>query len=338
MADQLRWGIMGTGNISRQFAGGLAGASLGRLVAAASRTAEAAQAFASQFYVERVHDSYQKLVDDPQVDAIYIGTPNTLHHEWAIKALQAGKHVLCEKPLAINYQQGQEMFAAARQANRLLVEAFMYRTHPLTGQVLKEIREGRIGKLKLIRTSFCYQTDNLANIRFSKPLAGGALMDVGCYCIDFARLITGQEPVKVYAQAIIGQTGVDELLVGTLEFPDGVLSSFTCGMRVQADNRASICGQGGYIEVPVPWKPPVENAAYIVGYSTPPKMDGPGKAAPPPRQTYTINATGPLYGMEADAFTRAVRGEIPPAITENDSLANLKILDELRRQIGLSWD
>ncbi len=338
MPEQLRWGIMGTGNICRQFAGGLAGAKLGRLVAAASRTAASAQAFAGQFPVERLHDTYQQLLDDPQVDAIYVGTPNTLHHEWAIKALEAGKHVLCEKPLAIHARQGREMFDAAAKADRLLVEAFMYRTHPLTAAVLRDVRAGRIGRLRLIRASFCYQTDNLANIRFSKPLAGGGLMDVGCYCIDFARLITGQEPVKIHAEAILCETGVDDLLAGTLTFPDGVIATFTCGMRVQADNRASINGQGGYLEIPIPWKPPVEQAEYVLGYSTPPRMDGPGKAAPLPRQTFTVDATGPLYGMEADAFTRAVRKEQPPAVSRHDSLANLAILDEMRRQIGLSWD
>lgn len=345
-SDRLNWGILGTGNIARQFAAGLAGSKLGQLTAVASRTQNTADEFATRFKLphDRAYPTYQQLMDDPSVQAIYISLPNALHHEWTIKALAAGKHVLCEKPLANDVAQAKEMFAAAKAADRLLVEAFMYRSHPLTHKVLREVRNGVVGQLRLIRSSFCYQTSNLENIRFSKPLAGGGLMDVGCYCIDFARLITGQEPVEVKATAVICETGVDDLLSGTLVFPKGIIASFTCGMRVQADNLASICGQDGYIEVPVPWKPPVKDAKYVVGYSTPPKMDDAQKAAGQtkpnkvtPRQTFTVDATGPLYGMEADAFAKAVAGE-PPAITETDSLANMAILDEMRSQIGLKWD
>lgn len=336
---KLRWGILGTGNIARQFAAGLAGASHSTLTAVASRTQAAADGFATRYKLahDQAYPTYQQMLDDPKVQAVYISLPNALHHEWTLKALAAGKHVLCEKPLANDAAQAREMFAAAKAADRLLVEAFMYRSHPLTQKVLREIRAGQIGRLRLIRSSFCYQTSNLENIRFSKPLAGGGLMDVGCYCIDFARLMTGQEPIDIKATGVICETGVDDLLSGTLVFPDGVIASFTCGMRVQADNLASICGEGGYIEVPVPWKPPVKDAKYVRGYSTPPKMDGPGKAVVPPRETFTVDATGPLYGMEADAFAMAVQGG-EPAISEHDSIANMAILDEMRKQIGLKWD
>lgn len=336
---RLSWGILGTGNIARQFASGLAGASLSSLIAVGSRTKASADSFASRFKIsaEQAYPTYQQLLDDPQVQAVYISLPNAMHHEWTLKALAANKHVLCEKPLATDATQAREMFAAAKDADRLLVEAFMYRTHPLTHKVLREINNGTIGQVRLIRSSFCYQSTNLQNIRFSKPLAGGGLMDVGCYCIDFARLITGQEPIEIKATGILCETGVDDLLSGTLVFPGGVIATFTCGMRVQADNLASICGHDGYIEIPIPWKPPVKDAKYVLGYSTPPKMDGPGKAAVPPRETFTVDATGPLYAMEADAFAKAVDGA-RPAVTEHDSIANMMILDEMRQQIGLKWD
>jgi predicted dehydrogenase len=336
----LGWGILGTGNIASQFAAGLAGAKLGKLVAAASRSAQSAEAFAQRCNIGKAYENYQQLLGDDQVQAVYISLPNALHHEWTLKALAAGKHVLCEKPVANDLAQAKEMFAAARAANRLLVEAFMYRSHPLMQAVLHEVRIGRIGRVRLIRSSFCYQTSNLGNIRFSKALAGGGLMDVGCYCIDFARLVTGLEPVEVKATGVICETGVDDLFSGTMVFPDGVLATFTCGMRVQADNLASICGEGGYLEIPVPWKPPVTDAEYRLGYSTPPKMDDAGKRNAsrevPPRQRFVVNAHAPLYAMEADAFAQAVQGG-EPAVSEKDSLANMAILDQMREQIGLQW-
>jgi predicted dehydrogenase len=304
-----------------------------------SRSVESAKSFASSRGVARAYGSYAELLRDDTVDAIYNSLPNNLHHEWTIRALEAGKHVLCEKPFAMNFEQAKEMFAAAKKHDRVLVEAFMYRSHPLTHAVLGAVRSGEIGQLRLIRTSFCYRTARMENIRFQKPLGGGGLMDIGCYCINFSRLIARCEPSKVHATAIIGPTGVDTVLVGTLTFPTGVLASFTCGMDLHANNTVTISGTEGYIEVPVPWKPPAQRAEYVLAHSTPPKMDTPPTAGkgPPPRESRFVDANLELYALEAMDFAATVFDGKPPAVSEADTLGNMAVIDEMRRQIAVEF-
>jgi predicted dehydrogenase len=335
--DRLRWGILGTGNIARQFADGVARtARRSHLVAVGSRTVESARKFAQPREITSVHESYESLLSDPTVDAIYNSLPNSLHHEWTLKALRAGKHVLCEKPFAMNRAQADEMFDVARKTGRVLVEAFMYRSHPLTHAAIDSVRGGEIGDVRLIRTSFCYRTTKFQeNVRFKPDLGGGGLMDVGCYCINFSRLFAGEEPDEVHASAHFHpETGVDDVVVATLRFPSGVVASFTCGMSVQADNTAYICGTEGYIEIPVPWKPPPQQAAYTVARSTPPKMDlAAGIPQRPPRETRLVDANMELYALEADDFAAAVLDGKPPAVSAVDTLGNMAVLDEIRRQI-----
>src|SRR2546430_1153111 len=201
MATTLRWGILGTGNIATQFASGMKSAHRGRIVAVGSRARESADAFAETHGIDAKHD-YDALVKDREVDAVYLSLPNSLHHEWTMKALRAGKHVLCEKPFALNGAQSQEMFDVAQKQGRVLVEAFMYRSHPYVPAVDEAIRSGAIGRLQHIRTNFCYRTSKIAgNVRFDRALGGGALMDVGCYCINFSRHFAGAEPVAIQATA-----------------------------------------------------------------------------------------------------------------------------------------
>jgi len=334
MTDRLRWGILGTGNIARQFAGGVRSSRRCVIAAVGSRAAATAGEFAGNYRVPAAYGSYDELLADRDVDAVYNSLPNNLHHHWTIKALGAGKHVLCEKPFAMDHREALEMFDAARQAKRVLVEAFMYRSHPLTKAVVDTIRSGAIGEVRLIRTSFCYRTTKIAgNVRFAPELGGGALMDVGCYCINFSRLITGAEPTSSYAAARKHTTGVDEVVVASMEFAGGVLASFTAGMGVQADNTAYVCGTEGYIEIPVPWKPPVNGAVYTIARGTPPRQDNPKPATIPPRVTCTVDANVDLYGLEADDFAATVLDGAPPVITEADTLGNMAVLDEMRRYI-----
>jgi predicted dehydrogenase len=336
MAHLLKWGILGTGNIARQFSAGVRGSLRGQLAAVGSRNLETAQAFAQTFQIPSAVGSYDRLLTDPNIDVVYISLPNSMHYEWTLKALRAGKHVLCEKPLATNLAQAQEMFDVAQKAGRVLVEAFMYRTHPQTHAMLRAVREGAIGQLRLIRTSFCYRTRRIdGNIRFDPALAGGALMDIGCYCIDFSRLVAGQEPASVHAFGKLHERGVDEMAVGTLRFPSGIVASFTCGMCLQADNTASICGDDGYIEIPWPWKPPAQRAEHTLARSTPPRMDGNTAPVTPPRETRYVDAGKDLYALEADDFAGTVLDNKPPFMSRRDTLANMRILDELRRQIGV---
>jgi predicted dehydrogenase len=162
-------------------------------------------------------------------------------------------------------------------------------------------------------------------------------MDVGCYCLHFARNVIGSEPTMVRAVSRLHDSGVDEMTAGVLGFADGSAATFSCGTRVQADNMADICGTDGYIEIPVPWKPPLTGASFTIARSTPPKQDGASASAVPPRQTISVDATGPLYAMEADEFAAAVLDDAPPAVSRSDSLANMHLLDEIRKQIGLDF-
>lgn len=340
MSDRLRWGILGTGNIARQFTDGVKRtAQRSRIVAVGSRSTEAAKTFAQPREIPNVHGTYDALLADPEVDAIYNSLPNSLHHPWTIKALRAGKHVLCEKPFAMTCGEAEEMFDEASKAGRVLVEAFMYRSHPLTHAVIDAVRGGEIGELKLIRTSFCYRTNRVdTDIRFQRQMGGGGLMDVGCYCINFARLLAGEEPVQIHASAHMHERGVDDLVVATLTFPSGVVATLACGNRVHADNTAYVCGGDGYIEIPIPWKPPAQSATYTLARSTPPKMDLAGGAqVRPPRETRTVDAGKELYALEADDFAAAVLDGKPPALTATDTLGNMAVLDEMRRQIGLTF-
>jgi D-xylose 1-dehydrogenase (NADP+, D-xylono-1,5-lactone-forming) len=338
MGQPLRLGILGTGNIARQFAAGLAGSTRTRAVAVASRGADTAGSFAAAHGVPRAYGSYDQLLRDRDVDAVYVSLPNSMHREWAVAALRAGKHVLCEKPIAAGAGEAEEMFDAAGRAGCVLVEAFMYRSHPLTHAVLDTIRGGEIGRVGLVRTSFCFRTTRTdGNIRFDASLAGGALMDVGCYCLNFSRLVAGAEPVRAHAVGTLHASGVDETAAAVLAFPDGVGASFTCGMSVQADNTAYVCGTEGFVEVPVPWKPPRENAEYSVVRGTPPRMDGPVRAAlAPARQTRRVTAAKELYALEADDFAAAVLDGVPPRVDRADSVGNMRLLDELRRQVGVT--
>jgi D-xylose 1-dehydrogenase (NADP+, D-xylono-1,5-lactone-forming) len=339
MERKLRWGIMGTGNIAGQFAAGMAGAQRGEIGAVGSRSEASAKSFAERFGVANVHGSYEQLLADKTVDAIYLSLPNSMHHEWTLKSLAAGKHVLCEKPIAISAAQAEEMFDAAQKAGRILAEGFMYVSHPQTKAILQTIRSGAIGAVRIVRTSFCFRTNKLeGNIRFRRDMAGGALMDVGCYCLHFSRLIMGAEPQSVHATAKMHESGVDEMTAGVLGFADGAAATFSCGTRVQADNTATICGTDGYLEIGWPWKPPVTGASFTIARSIPPKQDGAAASALPPRQTITADATGPLYAMEADDFAAAVLDGATPTITRADSLGNMRLLDEIRRQIGLSFE
>lgn len=334
--SKLRWGILGTGNIARQFASGITASQRSKIAAVGSRHEASARAFAEKYRIPAVYGGYEAALADPNVDAVYVSLPNSLHWQWTIKALAAGKHVLCEKPLAANAAQAEEMFDVAARTGRLLAEAFMYRAHPLTLAVQRKIAEGAIGPVRLIRSSFCYSTRNIeGNIRFRADLAGGALMDIGCYCISFSRMIAGQEPSAVQVSGRLHPSGVDELAVGTMAFPDGMLASFTCGMTVQADNTAYVCGSDGYIEIPVPWKPPASGAQFTVACMAPPKMDGGKAVGPPPRETFTIDAGTDVYAVEADHFAASVLDGAPLLCGRDDTLGNMRVLDEARRQLGL---
>jgi predicted dehydrogenase len=338
MDKKLRWGILGTGNIARQFAVGVRASRRGVLAAVASRAQANADTFAATHQIPVALGDYPSLLARSDVDAIYISLPNTMHHEWTLKALSAGKHVLCEKPISVTPEQAREMFDLAESKRLVLVEAFMYRSHPLTKAVLETLASGVIGTLQIVRTSFCFHTSRIdGNIRFDPKLAGGSLMDIGCYCVDFSRLVAGCEPNAVHATGRIHPRGIDDIAAGTLTFPNGVLASFTCAIAAQLDNTAYLGGDRGFIEIPIPWKPPAQGATFIVTRGIPPRMDNPATIAPPPRDVRTVDANGELYGIEADHFAATVLDAAPPAVTAKHSIGNITVLQQMRRQVGLAY-
>jgi D-xylose 1-dehydrogenase (NADP+, D-xylono-1,5-lactone-forming) len=326
MSTRLTWGILGTGRIAAKFAAGVNASDRCRLWAVGSRHQDTGGNFAARFAIPTVHPSYEGLLADPAIQAVYVSLPNSLHHEWTLKALRAGKHVLCEKPLATNLAQAQEMFDTARQIGRVLMEAFMYRCHPLTNALQGVIAEGRIGALKMIRTSFLFAAEKVeGNVRFDCALAGGSLMDVGCYCVSYARLFAGAEPQTVAGGGHLHVSGVDDYAAAVLTFPGGIVSSFACGITVKADNTAHLEGTDGYLLVPLPWKPPATDASYTL-------VDKDGG-----RHTTLVSANKHLYGLEADAFAAAVLDGAPIPVTQSDSLGNQYCLDILRRQVGVQF-
>ncbi len=336
MPGKLRIGIMSTGNIARQFAAGVRASTRCTLQAVGSRSGESARSFAQTQQVAKAHASYDALIADSEVDAIYLALPNSMHHEWTIKSLRAGKHVLCEKPMACDMAQAREMLDVARSRGRVLTEAFMYRSHPQTQKLLETIRAGTIGVVRMIRSSFNYKTTRIAdNIRFNADLAGGSLMDIGCYCIDFSQLIAQSHPSSYTACGRIHESGVDEYAAGVLQFPNGIIATFTCGMTVAADNSAWICGTEGYIQVPVPWKPPVGGARFTIACGTPPRMDMSKAAAPAGPQVVAVEADRDVYSYEADEFAATVLDGAAPRMPAEATLSNMRILDDLREQIGV---
>jgi xylose dehydrogenase (NAD/NADP) len=328
MIDQrkLAWGILGTGNIARQFCSGLTVCKRGLAAAVGSRLEEKASDFAKKFGIRKSYAGYERVLEDSQVDAVYISLPNSLHCEWTIRALQAGKHVLCEKPIASNGAEAARMFETARHEVKVLVEAFMYRAHPQTQEVINKVQSSAVGKVKLIRTSFCYRTTRVAgNIRFDPLLSGGALMDIGCYSINFSQLVAGTNAVEVSAKALMHENGVDEVAVAQMKFENGILASFTCGMTLHADNSAYICGTEGYLEIARPWKPPAEGAQYWIKA---------GNLKSEPGHEFIVNAGMDPYALEADDFAATVMDGKAPMVSESETLATIRILDEMRLQVA----
>jgi predicted dehydrogenase len=273
--------------------------------------------------IDHVYDTYEALLDDPQVDLVYIPLPNHLHHPWTIKALEAGKHVLCEKPLASNAKEAREMAAAAKDAERLLMEAFMYRFHPRSLRIKQLIAEGAIGTPRLIRSAFCFRMadsewSDPPNVRLNPEMGGGALLDVGCYSVSVARWFLGAEPTQVQAQAEYDPGGVDVHMVGTLGFADHGLASFEASFVTALQQTYSILGSDGAIDLPhnafVPWE---NEAVFYVRESD--------QAA---GQKHIVPGADE-YQLMVEHFADAVMEQTPLMFSTADSIENMRVLDAL---------
>jgi len=339
VSNRLAWGIIGTGSIARTFAKGVAESRTGTLVAVGSRAQETADAFGDEFEVARRHGRYEALLADEAVQAVYISTPHPMHAEWAIAAAEAGKHILCEKPLALNHADAMTVIEAARRNDVFLMEALMYRCHPQTATLVKLIREGVIGEVRVIQATFSFHASFDPEGRlFNQALGGGGILDVGCYCTSMARLIAGAatakdvaEPIEVTGCARIGEVSrVDEWAVASLRFPGDILATLATGVRVTQENVVRIFGSEGWILVPEPWQPGRDGGPGRI-------IVRKGKGDP---QVTEVEPHTSLYGDEADCVAEHLdrRQAPPPAMTWNDTLGNMRTLDRWREAIGLVYD
>jgi predicted dehydrogenase len=254
--ERLRWGVLGVANIAvRAVIPAIRASRNGDLVAIASRTPGRAQEAASRLGVPRSHGSYQALLDDPDVQAVYIPLPNSLHREWVIRCARAGRHVLCEKPLGLTAAECREMIDACRRHDVTLMEAFMYRFHPRTRRAAQLAAKGAVGDVRLVRASFTFALRNpVNNIRLIPELGGGALYDVGCYGVNASRMLLG-EPTQAFAFAHVGSSGVDELTGVMLRFGDDRLALVDCSLRLPRREEIEVVGTEGRLMVPMAFLP-----------------------------------------------------------------------------------
>ena len=247
-----KWGIISTAHINRLVLAGARESDRVDVVAVASRDQDRAEAYAREHEIERAYGTYESLLADPDVEAVYISLPNSLHVEWSVRALEAGKHVLCEKPFDRRPDEVERAFDTAERTGRLLSEAFMYRHNPQTAKVMELVGDGAIGTLRVVRSSFSFSLGDPENVRLVADLDGGALMDVGCYCVSGSRLLAG-EPLHVYGQQVTGPTGVDVLFAAMLRFPDDVVAHFDCGFVLPGRDELEVVGSEGSLFLDDPW-------------------------------------------------------------------------------------
>jgi predicted dehydrogenase len=251
----LRWGLLSTARINRALIKPLRVSERNELVAVASRTQETADEYAAQWEIPEAFGSYQAMLDDPGIDVVYNSLPNSLHCEWTIKALQAGKHVLCEKPIALTLEEVDAMKEASQTSGRYLSEAFMYRHHRQTLIVKQLVDEGTVGEVRMVKGEFTYNIKPETNVRLYPELGGGSVWDVGCYPISYTRYILGGEPEEVFGWQVQGRSGVDEVFAGQMRFSGGVMAQFDSGFRSCYRSRMEIVGSEGSLIVPHPFNP-----------------------------------------------------------------------------------
>ena len=338
--EKIKWGIIGPGNIANNFADGLKGSYSGQLVSIASKSEDRRKNFGDKYDIhpDFRFDSYEDIINSEHIDAIYISTPHTLHAQWTIKAAGKGKHILCEKPGAINFNEGKKIIDAVREAGVFYMEGFMYRCHPQIPKLVEIIKNKIIGDVISIETSFGFDMGKTIpdHRLFNKNLAGGGILDVGLYPISFSRLIAGvatgdkfSEPKFLDAEAKIGETGVDEIAHANLEFKNGIKAKVSTAIRETMKNNAVIIGSEGEIELPDPWMPGRDGGPYhakiIINKN---------------ENVEIVDVKGPehLFFFEGELASQCIakeKTEPPhPAMTWEDTLGNLKALDTWREKVN----
>jgi xylose dehydrogenase (NAD/NADP) len=321
VSERIRWGILSTANIGlKRFIPGVAKSHNGEVTAIAGRNLDSARAAAAQLDIPTAYGSYEELLADPNVDAIYNPLPNSLHAQWTLAAAAAGKPVLCEKPLAVNAAEAQRMIDGCRERGVLLMEAFMYRFHPQQARVRALLDAGAIGELRFVRSAFTFMLEPFdpENVRLQRDLAGGALMDVGCYCINAARMLFGEEPQWAVAQSDVrAEFGVEVSSAAILGFSAGRTATFDCGFRAAGQGSYSAVGTSGQIDVP---------AAFVPGTAeTVIRIDASGGT----REERIPGVD--QYQLEAEEFAAALLAQRPVRIPPSDALGTLRAIEALHR-------
>ena len=311
MEKVLNWGLLSTARINRALIKPLRASKRTRLLGAASRSQTTADAYAREWDIPRAYGSYEAMLADPEIDVVYISLPNHLHAEWTIKALHAGKHVLCEKPLALNTKEVDAIITAAKETGKVVAEAFMYRHHAQTLKVKELVDNGAIGQLQLIKGAFTFMLKREGDIRMVKEFGGGSIWDVGCYPISYARTIVGAEPTELFGWQVSGPDGSDESFYGQMRFGNGVHMQFDSGFKTPSRSYIEIVGTDGTIQIPDPFKPGLKNEIYLTKDDT--------------RETLKIKAQE-LYLGEVEDMCDAISVGQPTRISLADSRANVAVI------------
>jgi predicted dehydrogenase len=307
----LNWGLLSTARINRALIPPLLASKRTTLGAVASRSESTARDFAREHNIPRAHGSYEALLADPEIDVIYNPLPNHLHAEWTIKALRAGKHVLCEKPFALTLPEVDAMIAASKETGKVLAEAFMYRHHPQTLKVKEMVESGALGKLQLIKGAFTFTLNREGNFRNIKEMGGGSIWDVGCYPISYARMIVGAEPTEVFGWQVSGPDGSDMSFFGQMKFANGVHAEFDAGFQSPLRSFIEIVGSEAVVNIPVPFKPGLKAQFQIRRVSNKNKIE-------------TIHVPGPeLYLGEVEDMCDAILLGKPTRMSLEDSRGNV---------------
>lgn len=310
----LNWGLLSTARINRALIPPLQVSKRNHLLAVASRSQESAEKYAREWKISKAYGSYEALLADPEIDVIYNPLPNHLHAEWTIKAVEAGKHVLCEKPLALNVDEVDAIHNAARKHGRVVAEAFMYRHHPQTLKVQELVKSGSLGTLKLMRGSFSFVLTHAGDVRLDPAMGGGSIWDVGCYPISYARTVAGENPLEVFGWQVTGPTGIDETFVGQMRFANGVHAQFDSSFVIPFHSFMEIVGSEGTLSIPKPFKPEVNEKIFIT------RGD----------KTETIKIKGQeLYIGEVEDMADAILLGHDPRVSLEDSSANVAVISAL---------
>ena len=307
----LNWGLLSTAKINRALIKPLRASNRTRLLAVASRSISSAESYAREWNIPRAHGSYEALLADPEIDVVYNSLPNHLHAEWTIKALQAGKHVLCEKPFALTTADVDKMSQAAHDNGRVLAEAFMYRHHAQTLKVKEMVDSGVLGKLQLIKGAFTFTLTREGDIRSKQETGGGSIWDIGCYPISYARMIVGTEPLEVFGWQVKSENGPDDSFIGQMRFEGGIHAQFDSGFRSPDRSMIEIVGTNASLSIPNPFKPRKTAEIYLSHGDKREKIKIKGNE---------------LYLGEVEDMCDAISGKKVPRISHEDSRANVAVI------------